>query len=281
MSIFRSGKPSLYYRHRLPVRIMHWINVLAFFLLLMSGLQIFNAYPELAWGKSSYTGRPPLMRMEAVRGSDGRMHGVTRVLGYRFETTGLFGLSTGASGKQYRRAFPEWATIPGPRWLSMARHWHFFFAWVFVINGLCYLLWSIFSGHFSRNLLPDRNQLRGIGGSIRDHLLLRHPKGEAAKHYNVLQKLAYLSVIVVFIPLIIIMGWAMSPNLDSVIPGWVDLVGGRQSARTIHFIAAWLVVAFVLVHVFEVVVTGPWNNLRSMITGRYRVPPEEDSNAKQ
>jgi len=281
MSIFRTEKQPLYYRHRLPVRIMHWINVLSFFLLLMSGLQIFNAYPELAWGKSSYTGRPPLMRMEAVRDADGRLHGVTRVLGHSFDTTGLFGLSSGSTGQQFRRGFPEWATIPGPRWLSMARHWHFFFAWVFVINGICYLLWSIFSGHLTRDLLPDRRQLRGIGRSILDHMLLRHPRGEAAKRYNVLQKLAYLSVIVLLLPLIIIMGWAMSPNLDSVIPGWVDLFGGRQSARTLHFIAAWTVVAFVLVHLFEVIVTGPWNNIRSMITGRFRVPPEEDSDDKQ
>lgn len=280
MSASRTEKQPLYYRHRLPVRIMHWINVLAFFVLLMSGLQIFNAYPELYWGKSSYSGRPPLLSMEAERGEDGQWHGVTRVLGHSFDTTGLFGLSTGESGREYRRGFPEWATIPGPRWLSMARHWHFFFAWVLVINGLCYLLWSIFSGHLTRDLLPDRRQLRGIGRSLLDHLLLRHPKGEAAKHYNVLQKLTYLFVIFVLLPLIIVMGWAMSPNLDSVLPGWVDLFGGRHSARTLHFIAAWTVVAFVLVHLFEVIVTGPWNNIRSMITGRYRVPPEEDSDAK-
>ena len=130
-----------------------------------------------------------------------------------------------------------------------------------------------------RNLLPDGGQLRGIGRSILNHMLLRHPKGEEAKRYNVLQKFAYLSVIFVWLPLIIVMGWAMSPNLDSVIPGWVDIVGGRQSARTLHFIAAWAVVGFVLIHLFQVVLTGPWNNIRSMITGRYRVP-EEDSDAE-
>lgn len=89
-----------------------------------------------------------------------------------------------------------------------------------------------------------------------------------------LQKLTYLIVIFGLLPLIILMGWAMSPWLDSVLPGWVDIFGGRQSARTIHFIVAWLLVAFVLIHVFEVVVTGVWNNLRSMITGRYRVTTE-------
>jgi len=91
----------------------------------------------------------------------------------------------------------------------------------------------------------------------------------------VLQKLTYLLVIFVLLPLVILMGFAMSPRLDTLFTGWVDLFGGRQSARSIHFIAAWLLVLFVLVHVFEVIITGLWNNLRSMITGRYRVPAEE------
>src|SRR6185369_4753474 len=105
-----------------------------------------------------------------------------------------------------------------------------------------------------------------------DHLRFRHPAGNAAKRYNVLQKIAYLTVIFVLVPLVIVMGLAMSPRADAVWTGWVDLVGGRQSARTIHFVAAWLIVGFVLIHVFEVIVSGFWNHLRSMITGRYRVP---------
>ena len=164
--------------------------------------------------------------------------------------------------------------IPSHQWLSMARSWHFFFAWVFVINGLCYLVYSIWSRHLARDLAPTGGELRTIGQSIRDHLRFRHPSGEAAKRYNVLQKIAYLVVIFVLLPLIVMMGLAMSPRLDAVFTGWVDLVGGRQSARTIHFVVAWLLVAFVLIHVFQVIVTGVWNNLRSMITGRYRVPTE-------
>jgi thiosulfate reductase cytochrome b subunit len=116
--------------------------------------------------------------------------------------------------------------------------------------------------------------VRGIGASVVDHLKFRHPKGEAAKRYNVLQKLVYLIVIFVLLPLIVMMGLAMSPRLDTVFTGWVGLFGGRQSARSIHFIVAWLLFGFVAIHVFEVIVTGLWNNLRSMITGRYRVPQE-------
>jgi thiosulfate reductase cytochrome b subunit len=263
---------SLYYRHTLPVRIMHWINVLAFFILFMSGLQIFNAHPSLDWGKSSYTGRPPLMQMRAETGPDGHMVGVTEVLGREFDTTGVLGLSKSSSAVPTPRGFPEWATIPGPRWLAMGRRWHLFFAWVFVINGLAYLTWSIASRHLSRDLTPTRTDWRSTGRSIVDHLRFRHPTGDAAARYNVLQKLAYLIVIFGLLPLVILMGWAMSPWLNSVIPGWVDIVGGRQSARTLHFLAAWALAAFVLVHVFQVIATGPWNNLRAMITGRYRIP---------
>lgn len=263
-----------YYRHRLPVRIMHWINVVTLTILLMSGLQIFNAHPALYWGVSSYNGKPPILAMEARRGPDGSMIGVTRVFGYEFNTTGVLGASASEGGSLASRGFPAWATIPGPQWLSMGRQWHLFFAWLFVINGVTFVVYSIWSRHLPRDLSPTPRDWRSIGQSIKDHLHFRHPTGEAAKHYNVLQKLTYLLVIFVLLPLIIVMGWAMSPRLDTVLTGWIDLFGGRQSARTLHFIAAWLIVAFVLVHVFEVIVSGFWNNLRSMITGRYDVPQE-------
>jgi thiosulfate reductase cytochrome b subunit len=157
----------------------------------------------------------------------------------------------------------------------MARAWHLFFAWVLVGNGLVYLGYALASGHVARDLVPTRRDWRGLPASLLDHLRLRHPSGEAAKRYNVLQKLAYLVVIFIVLPLIILMGIAMSPWMNSVLPGWVDLFGGRQAARTLHFVAAWLLVGFVLIHVFEVIVSGLWNHLRSMITGRYRIRTEE------
>ena len=260
----------LYYRHTLAVRIMHWINVVALTVLFMSGLNIFSAHPALYWGKSSYTGRGPVLEVTAQE-SDDSVIGLTRLFGREWVTTGVLGASAAPDGDVVARTFPSWLTIPSNRWLSMGRRWHFFFAWVFVINGLCYLAYSIASGHLGRDLAPTAIDWRSIGRSVVDHLRFRHPTGEAAKRYNVLQKLAYLSVIFVLLPLVVLMGFAMSPWLDSIIPGWVDLFGGRQSARTIHFIAAWLLVAFVLIHVFEVIISGFWNHLRSMITGRYRI----------
>ena len=270
----RSDGP-LYYRHTLPVRVMHWVNVIALTILLMSGLNIFNAHPALNWGKSSYNGKPPILEMEARQSEGGQLTGVTRVFGHEFNTTGILGASKGMDGQLMAQGFPSWATIPDYRWLSMARSWHFFFAWLFVINGVAYVLYGVVSRHLSKDLAPTRNDWRLIGQSIKDHLRFRHPTGEASKRYNVLQRLTYLIVIFVLLPLIILTGLAMSPWMDSLLAGWIDVFGGRQAARTIHFIAAWLLVAFVLIHVFEVIITGLWNNLRSMLTGRYRVPVEE------
>lgn len=261
------------YRHSLPVRIMHWINFLCISLLLLSGLQIFNAHPSLYWGEASDFDAP-LLRMEARSTPDG-IKGVTHVLGHELDTTGVLGASTGSRGELEPRAFPAWLTVPGSRWLAMGRRWHFFFAWLFVINGVAYIAWSVWTRHFAHDLLPTRRDWRSTGRSIVDHALLRRPRGDAAKRYNVLQKLSYLAVIFVLAPLAVLMGLGMSPRMNTVL-GWsLDLVGGRQSARTLHFLVALGFVLFFLVHVFEVLVTGAVNNLRSMITGRYRVEPPE------
>jgi thiosulfate reductase cytochrome b subunit len=269
----------LYLRHRWQVRLTHWLNVLSLSVLLMSGLMIFNAHPSLDWGKSSYTGRPSFLQIGTRAGSDGRSVGVTRLFGHDFDTTGLLGLAPGMDGQPRALAFPWWMTLPSRYSLADARRWHFFFAWLLVLNGLAYLGYSLFSGHARRDLLPTRADWRGIGRSIVDHARLRHPQGEAARDYNVLQKLAYLVVIFCLLPIIVLAGWAMSPWLNSLLPGWVDLLGGRQSARAIHFIVAWLLVAFVAVHVVEVVLSGLWNHLRSMVTGRYRITHERNAAA--
>jgi len=270
--------PQRFYRHRLPVRVMHWINVVCLTILLMSGLSIFNAHPALYWGQQS-TFDTPWIAITAVDGPKGAV-GVTRIAGHQFATDGVLGSSrVGDATTPTLRAFPSWATIPGRQSLSMGRHWHLFFAWLFVLNGIAYVLYALFSGHLRRDLLPTREELRRIGRSIRDHLLFRHPTGEAAKRYNVLQNLAYLVVVFGLLPLVVVAGIAMSPRLDAVFPGWVELLGGRQSARTLHFLAATGLLLFVLVHLFEVLISGAWNQIRSMITGYYTVPSSKDPSA--
>ena len=270
---FSSGYP--YYRHSLPVRIMHWSNVVFLATLLMSGLNIFDAHPALYWGKQSYDGASPVLELRGEEDDEGDIaRGVTRILGHEFNTTGFLGASSDSEGELTGRSFPSWLTIPDNRWLSMARRWHFFIAWLFVINGVAFVIYSIVSRHLHRDLIPTRQDWRSIGRTIIDHLLFRHPTGETAKQYNVLQKCAYLAVIFFLLPLMIMMGLGMSPALNALSPGWVDIFSGRQSIRTIHFIVALALVLFVFIHVFQVIVTGFWNNLRSMITGYYRVQPE-------
>jgi thiosulfate reductase cytochrome b subunit len=263
-------------RHGVVTRLTHWINVLAITFLLLSGLQIFNAHPALYWGTKS-TFAEPWLSMTAVEKGD-EMIGVTKIGPVTLETTGLFGYS-GKIGGREPRGFPAWATIPTYRALVDGRHWHFFFAWLFVLNGLAYLLVNLINGHVKRDLLPTRDQLapRRLLHEIADHARLRFPKGEEARRYNALQKGAYLGVIFVILPLMVLTGLTMSPAVDASQPWLLSVFGGRQSARTIHFICASLTVAFILVHVVMVLVSGVFNNLRSMITGKYAIQVEGDA----
>lgn len=256
-------------RHRLGVRLGHWVNVVALFALLFSGLQIFNAHPALYWGPRSDFERP-VLAMAAEDAGGGRLRGTTTLAGRRFDTTGVLGLSV-ERGEAVERGFPAWATLPSYRDLATGRRWHFFFAWLFAVNGAVYLAAAVLGGHLRRDLAPTRRDLRHIGADVWDHLRLRFPKGWAAARYNVLQKLAYLGVILVLGPTMLLTGMTMSPGLDAAMPWLLDLFGGRQSARTLHFAAASLIVLFIAVHLVMVLLSGPINQLRGMITGRYVV----------
>lgn len=256
------------YRHRLPVRVSHWLNVPCLFILIMSGLQIFNAHPALYWGDRSDRDKP-LLSIRPMKTESGEMKGVTTILGHQFDTTGVLGYSNGMG-----RAFPAWATVPSARWLAMGRQWHLFFAWMFVINGLIFAVYGLYSRHFKKDLLPTGQDLKQIPQAVKDHIVLRHPKGDEAKRYNVLQKLAYIGVLFVVAPLIVLTGLTMSPTIDTAFPWLLTLFGGRQAARTIHFIACFSFVGFIVIHVSQVILTGFFNNIRSMITGYFVVKHE-------
>jgi thiosulfate reductase cytochrome b subunit len=263
-------------RHSRVVRIAHWINALCFLMLLMSGLQIFNAHPSLYWGKKGADYDKPFFQIAAGQTSDGRIVGVTKFGDAEVFTTGVLGVST-ANGQRNFAAFPAWATVPSWRDLASGRRWHFFFAWALVLNGLTYLGFGIANRHFRRDILPAGAELkpRHILKDIWDHVRLKHPSGEAAKSYNTLQKLAYAAVIFVLFPVMILTGLTMSPGFDSIAPVLLDVFGGRQSARSIHFITANLLVLFLIVHLVQVVIAGAWNEIRSMITGKYVLPKEK------
>jgi thiosulfate reductase cytochrome b subunit len=224
------------HRHAWLVRLTHWVNALTIFIMVGSGLNIFNAHPRLYWGQAGADHDKAFLALHA---------------------------------------WPDWLTIPSYMDLADARHWHFFFAWVLVVNGALYLIWSLASRHIQRDLWPTATDLRAIPRSIVDHIKLRHPKGEAAKRYNVLQRLAYLGL-VALVTGMVVTGLSMSPGIDAFAPWLVVVLGGRQSARTLHFLFASAIVLFIAVHLIEVVLAGPFNEVRSMITGRYAVPGEHD-----
>jgi thiosulfate reductase cytochrome b subunit len=261
-------------RHSIVTRLTHWLNVLCLSFLLVSGLQIFNAYPQLHWGQYGADDDPALLKMGANE-SSGQPQGFMKIGSVSVPTTGVLGLSKMES-EWTPRAFPAWLTLPSDQDLAAGRRWHFFFAWIFVVNGLVYLGYGLLSSHFRRDLAPGRHELapRHLWREIIDHARLRFPSGERARRYNSLQKLTYIVVIAALLPLMVLTGPTMSPGVDAAFPVLLDIFGGRQSARTLHFITASLLVAFVVVHVAMVTLSGPWNNMRSMATGRYAIRQE-------
>lgn len=260
----------LVYRHAAVTRLTHWINLVALTLLLMSGLNIFGAHPALYWGQTSTFAHPWISIGAVDKGN--RVEGVTQIGSAKFDTTGVLGYS-GKVGERQPVAFPAWATVPSFRDLADSRHWHFFFAWIFVINGLVYWLVGLGGGHIRKDLVPTRGDVapRNLWHEVVTHAKLKFPKGEEARRYNVLQKGAYLAVVLILLPLMVLTGLSMSPGFNAAAPWLVEVFGGRQSARTIHFLTAFAIVGFVLLHVFMVVASGTWNNIRSMITGRYAI----------
>jgi len=267
-------EPKGFYRHRALVRLTHWVNALCILFLLGSGLNIFNAHPRLYWGLYGTDADPSFFSLSAIDTPNGPQ-GITQIGPWNFNTTGVLGWSQ-VDGEFQARGWPSWLTIPSFQDLADARHWHFMFAWILVFNGLAYLVYSLWARHLQRDIWPTRTDIRAIPRSILDHIKLRHSTGDAARHYNVLQKLAYLGVITLIV-LMVLTGLTMSPAFNAVVPWLLDVFGGRQSARSIHFISACLIVLFVIVHLVEVLLAGPINEIRSMLTGDYRIPQDSSS----
>ncbi len=255
-------------RHRLSTRIWHWVNALTVFVMLMSGLMIFNAHPRLYWGQYGANADPAWLEIGSTESE-----GFLEIGTVRIPTTGVLGHWTDSEGAVQRRAFPGWATIPSRYNLASARNWHLAFAWLFGICLITYWIAGLANRHIRRDILPRAEELspRHIGREISDHLRLRFPKGEAALRYNSLQKLAYSGIVILVLPLLLLSGLGMSPAIDAAWPWIVDLLGGRQSARSVHFLCATAMLLFIFIHLTMVLVAGPINHIRAMITGRFRL----------
>lgn len=255
---------ALIYRHNRITRLTHWVDALALLILFMSGLQIFNAYPNLHWGSKAEPDETffSIYAME----ENGQVRGYTEFYGHRAETTGWLGIQNTDMGPA-PRGFPSWLTIPGYFWLAGGRRWHFFFAWVFVLNGFLYFLYNLATGHVRKFILTPADTKK-IFPMVLYYLRLRRESPQEGE-YNPLQKIAYTGVFFVLTPLIILSGMAMSPQLDVAFNWLPAMFGGRQSARSIHFILTFMFVLFTFGHIFMVVSTGVLNNMRSMTSGWY------------
>ncbi len=260
---------TLIYRQTAWTRLTHWVWAISLFFLLLSGLQIFNAHPTLYIGDQSGFGFDnEILAMRAENTADGPV-GYTRVFGQRFDTSGVLGLSW-VGDTPVGRGFPAWATIPSYQDLATGRVVHFFFAWILVVTLVVWLAASLANGHLRRDLAPRLQDLKRLPGDIASHARLRF---HHAREYNTLQKLAYGGVLFVLLPLMILTGLAMSPTMNAAIPFLADVLGGRQTARTIHFAAMLLLVGFFVVHMLMILAAGPINELRSIVTGWYRTDP--------
>ena len=249
----------LAFRHPLSRRINHWVNVVTVIILLMTGLNIFNAHPALYWGVFGSELDTPVL---AMRGESGK--GTLHIGSHTINTTGVLGWSDG-----HAMGFPGWATIPSYRDLAAARNWHLFLAWVLILNGLAYYLFGLRNRHLKTDILPNARDLApsNVAHDVVDHVKFKFPKGRDSNRYHVLQKIAYSSLAFIFLPGMIITGLCLSPGASAVLPGIVDLLGGRQSARTLHFVFMSLTAGFIFVHVALVLLAGFLNQMRAMITG--------------
>ncbi len=265
-------------RHHWLVRATHWLNALAIIMLLMTGLNIFGAHPRLYWGDAGSVDQRERIWLETGASPPWRNPtGWIDIAGTRFTTTGVIGVSQSPKGTPNIVAFPHWATLPSGRDLATARSWHFFFAWVIILNGLAWLGYGLLSGRLTRDILPQRRQLSPahLWHDIVEHAKLNFPKGEAALSYEVLQRLAYAGVTLILIPTVILTGLAMSPGMDAAWPFLDALWGGRQSARSVHFIAMSGIAGFLILHVLLVLLSGPIRQIGAMITGRMTIGGEK------
>ncbi len=256
---------SLVYRHNRITRLTHWVNGLALTILFMSGLQIFNAFPNLHWGSKAEP-EEAFFSIYAAD-NDGEVRGYTQIYGHRVETTGFLGVQPTDMGP-FPRAFPSWLTIPGYFWLAGGRRWHFFFAWLFVLNGLLYFLYNLANAHLRKFLITPKD-VRKLLPMVLYYFRLRRESPQEGE-YNPLQKMAYTSVFLLLVPLVFVSGLAMSPQMDAAFNWLPAMFGGRQSARTFHFLSAGSFALFTFGHIFMVITTGVFNNMRSMITGWYK-----------
>ncbi len=258
-------------RHSIATRLTHWVGALAMLVLVMSGLEIFNAAPYLDASDLS----SPAHRVLSIGAdtSSGTPRGITQIFGRTFNTTNVLGYTDNGQGGESERAFPGWITFPGYQDLADGRRWHFFFAWILMIAGTIYLFFGALRKEIPLLVLRPSDVPKMVPMQLY-YLRLRPDPPEHGK-YNPLQKAGYTLVLFGLVPFVIITGLALSPGIDAIAGPLTTLLGGRQFARTWHFLSMVLLIGFAFGHVALVLGTGVVNNMRSMILGTYRIGKNE------
>jgi thiosulfate reductase cytochrome b subunit len=256
------------YRHSIAARFSHWLWTLAMLVLVMSGLQIFNAAPYLDASDQNNPARR-VLSIGARQASGAAQHpaGVTQFFGHTFTTTGVLGYTDDGQGSRAERAFPGWATLPGEQDLADGRRWHLFFGWCLSLAIVVYLVAGAIRKDLRELILRPSDLPKLLPMQLYYLRLRKEPPPHGT--YNPLQKAAYTGVLFVFIPLIILTGLALSPGVDALAGPLTALFGGRQFARLWHFALMTLLIGYFITHMVLVFATGPWNNIRSMVTGWY------------
>jgi len=257
------------YRHSVAARVTHWLWSLAILVLVMSGLQIFNAAPYLDASDKSDPARR-VLSFDAHRDPVSSIPvGTTTIAGHTFTTTGVLGYTDDGSGGRAPRAFPGWLTLPGPQDLAGGRRWHFFFGWVLTLSLVTYLIVAALRKDLRELILRPSDLPKLLPMQLYYFRLRKEPPPHGK--YNPLQKATYTLVLFVFIPLLILTGLALSPGIDAIAQPITWVLGGRQFARLWHFTLMSIIIVYFWVHMVLVLSTGPLNNIRSMITGWYQL----------
>ena len=256
------------YRHSIATRVTHWLWTLAMLVLVMSGLQIFNAAPYLDASDKSDPARR-VLSFGAHKTADGAPVGTVTLFGHTFTTTHVLGYADDGQGGEESRAFPGAVTLPATQDLADGRVWHLFFGWVLTLSLVTYLVVGAVRKDLRELILRPSDLPKLLPMQLYYFRLRKEPPPHGT--YNPLQKATYTVVLFVFIPLIILTGLALSPAIDAISGPLVWLLGGRQFARTWHFTLMSILIAYFCVHMILVFSTGPWNNIKSMITGWYRL----------
>ncbi len=256
------------YRHSFLARTAHWTWTIAMLVMVMSGLQIFNAAPYLDASDKSNPARR-VISFDAHMNANNQPVGTTTIFGHTFVTTHLFGYTDNGQGGESERAFPASITLPAVQSLADGRLWHLFFGWVLTLALVTYLIAAAIRKDL-RELILRPSDLPKLLPMQLYYLKLRKEPPPHGK-YNPLQKAAYTAVLFGFIPLIIITGLALSPGIDAIASPLTWILGGRQFARTWHFTLMSILIAYFCVHMVLVFTQGPVNQIWSMITGWYKL----------